>query len=536
MTTRALEDSEIKAIDENLNDEKCGAEELKPLEPLYGEREILNQKYEIQDELDEKGEKKNKHILFHNINPEWYVYQPVEPDDVMLFERIGEGIPEDFCKAANEIPYLPEIVDSFSEGGREYIVSPLFEIKPLVQKKGKPLYDSYLFKVLYQLSDALIMFKERNVSLKRIDLVDIIVDEDFNIKFFVFPQEADKEEKVNLLEKFSKLAFDILTKVFGGTITRKIETTTERQVSDLPVSEELKEIIEGLVSGKVKDIETVREKFKSYISWEREPINIGYGSDIGRVRDLDEDAVLVMEKKLIFESKPVDYKLFAIADGMGGPEGGEIASKLTIETLVKSIQERFENSYVEEPAGMCDNVKMKECLLQVIDDVNEAVYEFTMGEKYKSAKAKPGSTLVFTLVLDNTAYIGNVGDSRAYLYRDKALHRLTKDHSYVQRLIDKGEITEEEAFRHEDSSLILSNIGLKKLSMRDIFIRFLKKGDILLLCCDGLTDMLRETEIEEIIKKNIEEGKDSQTLCDTLIKRANEEGGDDNISVIVAGF
>lgn len=507
-------------------------------EPLPGNREILHQKYEIQDELNEKGEKKNKHIIFHNINPEWYVYQPIEPSDVMLFERIGEGMSEEFCKRVNEIPYLPKIVDSFTEEGKEYIVSPLFEMRPLIQLSKKPLYDPYLFNILYQLCDAIIRFKENSISLKHIDISKLMVDEDFNIKFFIFPEE-DNDEKIDVFEIFSDFAITLLTKVFGGTITHKLETTSENQILDLPISDELKEISLDVVSGRLKDLEIIRNRIKSYTSWKRQSVEIGYGSDIGMLRDLDEDAIMLIEKKIVIESKSLEYKLFAIADGMGGHEGGEIASRLTIENLARAIQSTIEDSNIKNPRDICNNVRLTKQLSQVIDYVNKAVYEFTRSERYKSAKAKPGSTLVFAFILDNMAYIGNVGDSRAYLYREgeeTKLYRLTKDHSYVQKLIDKGEITEEEAFKHKDKSLILSNIGVEKLPMKDVFIRTLKDDDILLLCCDGLTDMLRESEIEDIISKSKENDEDLQTLCNTLIKKANEKGGEDNISLILANF
>ncbi|MDF2686332.1 MAG: protein serine/threonine phosphatase [Clostridia bacterium] len=139
-----------------------------------------------------------------------------------------------------------------------------------------------------------------------------------------------------------------------------------------------------------------------------------------------------------------------------------------------------------------------------------------------------GTTIVLVFVLDDTVYVAHVGDSRAYLFNKKGLRRLTTDHSIVQEMIDRGEITEEESYTHPYKHVITRVLGVTSDVDVDCMSFIADIGDIILICSDGLTNLINENEIEEMFKNEF-----SEDLCDKLISTANERGGYDNITVVL---
>ncbi len=237
-----------------------------------------------------------------------------------------------------------------------------------------------------------------------------------------------------------------------------------------------------------------------------------YGiSDVGQKRKNNEDAYLINSIELYrLGAKKVIWVL-AVADGMGGHEAGEIASKIAVEKLSASPM-------IFVQAG-------DEGIRKLINFINMKVRE-----ESKRRGKKMGTTLVGAVIEDFNMLIFNIGDSRAYLFRHNELKRLTRDHSVVQNKIDTGEITEKEARTDKDRHKITMALGLKEQIKPDFYHVELTEGDILLLCTDGLHDMLEDTEIEGVMKKY---GKLSD-IAGELVKEANEKGGDDNITVVVA--
>jgi protein phosphatase len=143
-----------------------------------------------------------------------------------------------------------------------------------------------------------------------------------------------------------------------------------------------------------------------------------------------------------------------------------------------------------------------------------------------------GTTLTMALVAGDRAVIGNVGDSRTYMYRDGSLRRISKDHSLVMRLVDLGQITEDDIYTHPQRNAVLRSLGDKPDVEVDVFTLRLKPGDALLLCSDGQWEMTHDPEMAEIIKAN----SDPQAACAALIAAANAAGGDDNITSVLAKF
>ena len=208
--------------------------------------------------------------------------------------------------------------------------------------------------------------------------------------------------------------------------------------------------------------------------------------------------------------------LYILADGMGGYNGGEVASKLAIDSVKKYIENNFE--------------KEKETKESILNLIKSAIEYANMIVYKKSKEVKElegmGTTIDVCLIYNNKIFIGHVGDSRIYRIRQNVMRKLTKDHSYVQKLIEDGTITREEAMTHPKKNMLMKALGCTPYVEPDVRARNYIVGDILIMCSDGLTNMVKE---EEIYKTVIEDAVEAPKK---LIEQANKLGGYDNITVI----
>lgn len=233
-------------------------------------------------------------------------------------------------------------------------------------------------------------------------------------------------------------------------------------------------------------------------------------SDIGKERRKNEDFYYISEQN----SK---IKLYIVADGMGGYEGGEIASKMATKSIKEYIYKNFEK-----------NKSSREDIVQMIYDAIEFANLQVLAEAKKNPELTGmGTTLDVCLIYNSKLYVGHIGDSRVYRIRKEFLRRITKDHSYVQKLVEDGTITKEEAYHHPKKNMLIKALGCEEKVEPDIYVKTFLTNDILLMCTDGLTNMVKENEIYNIIKDN------PRNSANELIKRANENGGLDNITAIV---
>ena len=279
-------------------------------------------------------------------------------------------------------------------------------------------------------------------------------------------------------------------------------------------------------------------------TWEEIPgpgltIKAAGRTDCGRVRANNEDQFLIAElaKTLHVEQSSMPEPdqqtghlhghLFLVADGMGGHAGGEVASRIaarTIEECLLNSLKWFLRSRGDESH-------------EVIEHLQGAVHEAD-ARVMSAAKQRPelrgmGSTLTLALNVDRTLFVAHVGDSRAYLYRDGLLHRLTKDHTLVNELRDRGELLPGQERSDRLRHVITNAIGGSEKGVRvDMTRADLEPGDRLLLCTDGLTDRLDDAAIAAVLAGQA----DPQTACDQLVASANERGGNDNITAVVASF
>ena len=240
------------------------------------------------------------------------------------------------------------------------------------------------------------------------------------------------------------------------------------------------------------------------------PFRWGAVSDIGKARDENQDTFLV---------EP-ELGLFLVSDGMGGHQGGALASKIVIEDLPVMIETRLDKLKAGSPRTIRALFKKA-----VMEQSRQLQLEGTSESGFKDM----GATLVMALLRNNRAFIANLGDSRIYRFRKGRLLQLTKDHSVVSELLDQGRIKAEEIENHDVQGQITHYIGMEEKAHPNVRSFLLKEGDRLLLCSDGLTDMIDDKSIASILN----ESSDCQVSCQALVNAANAAGGCDNVTVVV---
>ncbi len=233
-------------------------------------------------------------------------------------------------------------------------------------------------------------------------------------------------------------------------------------------------------------------------------------TDIGKVRDMNQDYYYVSSPK-------DDLKLYILADGMGGYNGGEVASKLATTTVKSYIESNFAKvSY--------DKEEILKLIKSAIEYANMVVYEKS---KESPELEGMGTTIEVCLIYNNKVYIGHLGDSRIYRIRKEFIRKLTTDHSYVQKLVKDGTISQEEAEHHPKKNMLTKALGCSAFVEPDVTVKGFIKDDVILICSDGLTNMVSDSEIYRIVKQY------SKTVANELVKKANSAGGYDNVTVIV---
>ncbi len=242
-------------------------------------------------------------------------------------------------------------------------------------------------------------------------------------------------------------------------------------------------------------------------------------SHIGRVRKNNEDYC----KGNVISTKSGDIGIFAVADGMGGHNKGEIASELAVENIVKFL----ENNLVQNERVKINYID--DILKQAYNNVNSIIYKRSKEEKECSGM---GTTLTVVITYKDEAYIANVGDSRCYILQDGKFNKITKDHSLVEEFIAQHAITEEEAKTHPRRNVITRALGTEQMIIVDIYKKDINKGDKILLATDGLTSFVDKEDIEEIVSSD----EKIEDITEKLINKANEIAGKDNVSVILIKY
>ena len=271
-------------------------------------------------------------------------------------------------------------------------------------------------------------------------------------------------------------------------------------------------------------------------------VQVASGTHPGRVRNLNEDSVKVIVRPA---GQHEGAALLIVADGMGGHRGGDIASMIAVETIadslswlinvpdndqsyppraIESVLNRFDTEYIPQTSATF----LEMHLAMAVEKANRNIRQYAI--KNPSSAGNLGTTVTCALVIGTKALIANVGDSRTYLMRDGVCELLTTDHSLVSMLVEMGQITPEELYDHPNRHLVTRSLGSPDTEYPDIKALTLRDGDRLLLCSDGLWEPLRDSaEFHAQLR-----GPHIPVAVENLIKLANEAGGPDNISVILA--
>ena len=254
-------------------------------------------------------------------------------------------------------------------------------------------------------------------------------------------------------------------------------------------------------------------------------VRSGKASHKGMVRSRNEDGLLSMELSSVEGTEGMFFGLYAVADGIGGCEGGEIASNLALRVLAESIVKSLLLPRLRPEMHSLNKEFVLQALTEGVDVANNGIYI-----QAQTKGNNMGTTLAVVLIINATAYIANVGDSRIYLLEGEQLRQVTTDHSLVASLVAAGEITPEEIYTHPRRNIITRCLGMQPEIEVDIFVEELKSADSLLVCSDGLWEMVRDDEIKDVVLR----AQNPQAVCEQLIELANQNGGVDNVSMIVA--
>lgn len=240
-------------------------------------------------------------------------------------------------------------------------------------------------------------------------------------------------------------------------------------------------------------------------------MNIFGMTDIGVDRDSNQDA---------YHAEQIEDAAVAIVcDGMGGVNGGNVASSMAVESILRVIKESY--------APGADGETIKNILISAVTEANADIYNRSVKEKEFFGM---GTTAVVALITQNGAHIVHVGDSRAYIFDNDGLRQVTVDHSFVQELVLRGEITQSDAQSHPQKNLITRAVGVQKKLLIDHNSFELGAGNLVLLCSDGLTNMCSDAEITRVITQS---DFDVPLACKRLIGLANDYGGADNITAVL---
>ena len=256
-------------------------------------------------------------------------------------------------------------------------------------------------------------------------------------------------------------------------------------------------------------------------------------TDVGQVREHNEDNFLVADltrksRGLLEANRTTGIgphgALFAVCDGMGGAAAGEVASQMAVDIIYERMVDGLDPNFT--PVDRSDLAR------KLVRAIETAGFRIFSEAKSDRSRRGMGTTVTGAALVDDHLFLGQVGDSRGYILRGDRLVQVTRDQSLVNQLIEAGQLTEEEAETFEHNNIILQALGTSDTVQVDLTYVELRKGDMLLLCSDGLSGMVRFDEMREILRSS----REPLDLCKQLTERANAAGGHDNITVIIAQF
>ena len=458
----------------------CGAD-LSGIEPLYS-------RYQMQESTNEQAFAAEAQLLG------------------MRLEHPGLFLPHDIFA---EAPYGPP---------RHYLVESEFSL-PLAASLSLPQELTQVLKWGVDLAQTLDYLHRHQITLHEIGLDHIALEgkkarwAHLN-KAYVLPPEARSMAASHFAQDVEGLAAALLYLATG-----------EQPAAQVQLPEQAAMIFsQALTAPEKLTAANFAMTLEDSLQELRRPASItlvvGRRTDVGQERSLNEDSLLTLDSAAVFRSASIPVGLFAVADGMGGHEAGDVASRLAVQaTAQQTVSGVLSLAAADEPLP-----DAHQWLTSTTLAANQAVYS-----RRRTAGTDMGTTLVMALIVGDRATIANVGDSRAYLLNQDTISQITTDHSLVERLVATGQITRAEAAHHPQKNVIYRVIGDKPHTEVDLFDHRFAPGEALLLCSDGLSGMVPDEQMWQIWKTSTS----PQEACDRLVKAANDAGGDDNITVVI---
>ena len=415
---------------------------------------------------------------------------------------------------------LPEIWDEVREADTTLILSTESRGETL----APPLDELAALHVAQSLATLLAALHSQNMTLGEIDPSLVEMTSAGRPRLRAVPNLRRGGDSAGDLRELAELLEQLTA------TPRTTQRLNEEQADAVAAEPGLPGVLRAIRTGELADATALATHLSTMIADKANPkplwVRIGASCDTGRVRDHNEDSLLTLDLRSDQNNAGRAWGLYIVADGMGGHSAGEVASGLAIRGAAESVMRMYLTPTLESDTPFEEEL-LKEVVFKAITQANEYVL--------REAQARGndmGTTLTMAIVVGDRAVIGNVGDSRTYLFRAGELRRVSKDNSLVQRLVDLGQIGPDDVYTHPQRNAVLRSLGDRAEVGIDLYVERLQAGDTLLLSSDGLWEMIRDPQIAALLTEHT----DPQAAADALVALANTNGGEDNISAVVVQF
>jgi serine/threonine protein phosphatase PrpC len=465
--------------------------------------------------------------------------EPPRADLGELFERVLA------LSLTTNHPAFQRAVEGFAEDGRVYLVYPDEQYSVLAQRHGGlKMSEGEALSVAIQVCQAVSFLNRRGLRLNdicpqsvayapggRVKLLGLdYVSNDTELQTEPIFNDGYTAPEIYRGKRVDKRAdiFSVGALLYSCLTGERLESESWREeagpIRFYPphvVSPELEQVVRRALAfdpqGRWPTVDALKAELVrlSAVVW----IRAAALTDVGMVREHNEDSVMAVEYVRQSLLDPAQHCVYVVADGMGGAEAGEVASAIAVDTIRNYLEARLSGAEAENPGQL---------LSAALEEANRKIIEYQAAHPESRGM---GSTAVGALIVPPEAAVAWVGDSRAYLCDQAGLRQVTRDHSLVQRLIEIGQITPEEARHHEHKNVITRSLGARQsgpAGAEAVTLR-LKRGDRLMLCSDGLTTHVEDRTIAEVLRRH----DDPYAAARELVVAANAGGGTDNVSVIV---
>lgn len=422
---------------------------------------------------------------------------------------------------------LPTLSEAVEDDGRKLVLLARSRHTPL----ELPLDELTALRIGAGLARLQSVLHEQALLLGRIDTADLAMTSTaeprlLSVPFLQrLPPEDDRAAAIQADLKRLAGLLEALTAT--PRTTQRLNEDEPPPTESLPDHSTLAEVLRQIRTGSISEAAALQTRLEDIIR-ERvrpQPLRqvVGAMSDTGMVRDHNEDSLLTLHLALNNSSTDYTRGLYAVADGMGGHAAGEVASGLAVRCAAELILKEY-MALILDPDAEYDEQKIQEILHRAVLHANEGIRQVAQTQGNDM-----GTTITLALVFGDRAVVANVGDSRTYLYRDGRLRRISRDHSLVMRLVELGQLSDDDIYTHPQRNAVLRSLGDQSDVEVDLFTERLQPGDALLLCSDGQWEMTHDPEMEAILASS----DDVQATCEALLNAANQAGGEDNVTSIL---